>query len=116
MALQCKRFERVSASVKTTFAFSLVWRNNACVSHACLHRLRLPCVFFGIASQIMRFKCVSASVKTAFPFFFGCSSVILLRLKIGMEPPKHDVISMSTNTNYILLERSEIYGPNQNIQ
>ena len=35
--------------------------------------------------------------------------VILLRPKIGVEPPKHDVISMPTqqytNTNYISLER-----------
>ena len=40
---------------------------------------------------------------------FGCNSVILLRPKIGVEPPKHDVISMPTqqytNTNYISLER-----------
>ena len=42
----------------------------------------------------------------------GCSSVILLRPKIGVEPPKHDVISMPTqqytNTNHILLERSHL--------
>ena len=35
----------------------------------------------------------------------GCSSVILLRPKMGVEPPKHDVISMPTqqytNINYI---------------
>ena len=39
----------------------------------------------------------------------GCSSVILLRPKMGVESPKHDVISMPTqeytNTNYISLER-----------
>ena len=39
----------------------------------------------------------------------GCSSVILLCPKIGVEPPKHDVICMPTQqytiTNYILLER-----------
>ena len=40
MALQCMCFTRVSASVKTTSAFSLVWRYNACVSHACLHCLK----------------------------------------------------------------------------
>ena len=43
---------------------------------------------------------------------YGCSSVILLRPKIGVEPPKHDVISMPTqqytNTNYISLERSHL--------
>ena len=61
-------------------------------------------------------------------FTYGCSSVILLSPKIGVEPPKHDVISMPTqqytNTNYISLERSHLvvsimlrkYGPNQNIQ
>ena len=41
-----------------------------------------------------------------------CNSVILLRPKIGVEPPKHDVISMPTqqytNTNYISLERSHL--------
>ena len=35
--------------------------------------------------------------------------MILLRPKMGVEPPKHDAISMSTqqytNTNYISLER-----------
>ena len=39
----------------------------------------------------------------------GCSRVILLSPKIGVEPPKHDVISMPTqqytNTNYISLEK-----------
>ena len=55
--------------------------------------------------------------------FTGCKkcSVILLRKreqypkmrpKIGVEPPKHDVISMPTqqytNTNYISLERSHL--------
>ena len=42
----------------------------------------------------------------------GCSSVILLRPIIGVEPPKHDVISMPTqqytNTIYISLERSHL--------
>ena len=42
----------------------------------------------------------------------GCSSVILLRPKIGVETRKHDVISMPTqqytNTNYISLERSHL--------
>ena len=46
------------------------------------------------------------------PYYIGCSSVILLRPKIGVEPPKHDVISMPTqqytNTNYISLERSHL--------
>ena len=51
-------------------------------------------------------------VGTFGPWVFGCSSVILLRPKIGVEPPKHDVISMPTqqytNTNYISLERSHL--------
>ena len=38
--------------------------------------------------------------------------MILLRPKMGVEPPKHDVISMPTqqytNTNYISLERSHL--------
>ena len=40
---------------------------------------------------------------------YGCSSMILLRPKMGVAPPKHDVISMPTqqysNTKYISLER-----------
>ena len=39
----------------------------------------------------------------------GCSSVILLRPKMGVAPHKHDVISMPTqqctNTKHISLER-----------
>ena len=42
----------------------------------------------------------------------GCRSVILLCPKVGVEPPKHDVISMPTqqytNTNYISLERYNV--------
>ena len=69
MVSQCMRFTSVSASVKTAFAFSLVWCHNACVSHACLHLLgRLSRFFFRIPSKCMRFTCVCASVKTAFAF------------------------------------------------
>ena len=92
--LQYIRITRVSASVKTAFAFPFVWCHNTCVSLACLYLLRRLlrfssygvkvhvfhthlcigldgfCVFFGIASQCMRFKCVSALVKTAFAFSF----------------------------------------------
>ena len=45
IALQCIRFTRVSASFKTAFTFSLVWRQSTCVSHACLHLLRRPLRF-----------------------------------------------------------------------
>ena len=42
----------------------------------------------------------------------GCSNVILLRPKMGVEPPKHDVISMPTqqyaNANYKSLERCHL--------
>ena len=92
MALQCMCFTRVFASVKTTSSFSLVWRYNACVSHACLQILRQfsrflwcgvtlhashsfvciyldgLCVFLRIALQFMRFTRVSASVKTTSAF------------------------------------------------
>ena len=41
--------------------------------------------------------------------WYGCSSVILLRSKMGVAPQKHDVISMPTqqctNTNHISIER-----------
>ena len=41
--------------------------------------------------------------------YYGCRSVILLRPKMGVEPLKHDVISMPThqftNTNYISWEK-----------
>ena len=60
-------------------------------------------------------NCDMAYLKLQFFFNvcpFGCNSVILLRPKIGVEPPKHDVISMPTqqytNTNYISLERSHL--------
>ena len=42
LRLQCIRFIRVSASAKTALAFSLVWRYNACVSHARRRLLRFP--------------------------------------------------------------------------
>ena len=42
-------------------------------------------------------------------FNYGCSSVILLRPKMGVAPHKHDVISMPTqqctNTKHISIER-----------
>ena len=93
MGSQCMRITRLSASIKTAFAFSFVSRYNVCVSHACLHRfrrlLRFPwycvtmhafhtyvciyldgfCVFLRIALQCMHFTRLSASVKTAFAFF-----------------------------------------------
>ena len=70
MALQYIRITRVSASVKTAFAFFFVWCHNTCVSHACLHLLRRLLRFLRIALQCMRFTRVSASVKTTFAFFF----------------------------------------------
>ena len=70
MATQCMCFTRVFATVKTAFAFSLVLNHNACVSNACLHRLRRLLVFLSIALQCMRFTRVFASVKTAFAFSF----------------------------------------------
>ena len=46
ITLQCRGFTQVSASVKTTSAFCMVWRYNACVSHACLHLFMTAfCVF-----------------------------------------------------------------------
>ena len=81
-------FIRVSASIKTAFAFSLIWREkNMCfirVSSSIKMKASKYMYFtpvfasvqtafafcFGIASECMRFKCVSASIKTAFTFFF----------------------------------------------
>ena len=40
------RFTRMSALVKTTSAFSLVWRYIVCVSHACLQRIKTAFAFF----------------------------------------------------------------------
>ena len=55
---------------------------------------------------------ISEAFSSHVPYQWGCNSVILLRPKIGVEPPKHDVISMPTqqytNTNYISLERSHL--------
>ena len=67
IASQCMRFKWVSASVKTTSAFSLVWGHNACVWHACPHRLRR--LLRRLLSQCMRFTRVSACIKTAYAFF-----------------------------------------------
>ena len=61
MAPKYRCFTRVSASIKTAFAFSLVWGHNACVSHASLY---LFTSFF-----VSRYNaCVSASVKTTSAF------------------------------------------------
>ena len=68
MVTQCMCFTRVFATVKTAFAFSLVLDHNACVSNACLHRLKRLLVFLSIALQCMHFTRVFASVKTAFEF------------------------------------------------
>ena len=62
IALQCMRFTRLSASIKTAFAFSLLWGHNAYVSHACLHILRQLLRFFCIVC----FTCVSAFVTSSF--------------------------------------------------
>ena len=40
MVSQCMRFTRLFASIPTALAFSLVWCHNACVSNACLLRLK----------------------------------------------------------------------------
>ena len=90
--LQCIRFTRVSASVKTAFAFSFALRYNEYVSHASLHQIRRllrfsSChvtmhafhtrvciglegiyVFLGMGSQCMRFMRLSASYTKAFAF------------------------------------------------
>ena len=74
------RFKRVSASVKTAFAFSLVWGHNACVSHSCLHLLRRLLRFLRMMLQCIRFKCVCASVKTVFALSFVLRYNILVSL------------------------------------
>ena len=109
MGLQCMRFTRVSASIKTAFAFSLVGGHNACLSASVKttsafslvwRQTRLIigldgfCVFFGIASQCTRFKCVSAS-KTAFSFSFVwrynicVSHACLHRLRLFLRFPSY---------------------------
>ena len=40
IASQCMRSPRMSAFIKTAFAFIFVLRYNVCVSHACLRRLK----------------------------------------------------------------------------
>ena len=83
------RFTRVSASVKTTSAFSLVWRYNACISHACLHLLRRLLRFSSL--QCMRFTRVSETfvwpvhvfhtrlcINTAFAFSIKTTSALSL--------------------------------------
>ena len=69
MVSQCMLFTRFSASITTSFAFSLLWGHNACVSNACRHLLRRLCVFLRIALQCMRLTRVSTSVKTVCAFY-----------------------------------------------
>ena len=59
IALQCMRFTRLSASIKTAFAFSMLWGHNACVSHACLHLLRqlLRCFWYRVTMHAFH-RCV----------------------------------------------------------
>ena len=46
------RLRRVSASINTAFAFSLVWGHNACVSNACLHLLPLRFPWYGVTMHV----------------------------------------------------------------
>ena len=59
-ALQCIRFTRMSASVKTISTFSLVWCHNASVSHDCLHLLgrlsRYP--WYGVTMHAFQTRCL----------------------------------------------------------
>ena len=61
MALHCMCFTRVSASVKTIFAFSLEWRQSTCFSHASLHLLIWLSRFswYGVTMHAL-----TASIKT----------------------------------------------------
>ena len=68
MVSQCMCFTRFSASVTTSFAFFLVWRNNACVSHASLHRLRCLSRYPRNDVKVHFFISVDASVKTPIAF------------------------------------------------
>ena len=87
IALQCMRFTRMPASMKTAFVFSLVWRYNACVSHASMHRLIRVLRLLRVALQCMHFTRVSASVKTAFAFllvWFQNACVSHARLRFAL--------------------------------
>ena len=109
MGSQCMRFILVSASVKTAFAFSLVWRqrmyfkclfasvkkafafslvlrHHACVSNACLHRLRRLLRFLGMVSQCMRFTHLFSSFTTTFAFsLYGVTCMCLTRLSASIR-------------------------------
>ena len=104
MASKYKCFTRVSASIETAFAFSLIWGHNACVSNSSLHLLRRLlrftlycvtmhafhtrdcigldnyCVFLGMALQCLRFTRVSASGKRALGFSFIWCHMLFTRL------------------------------------
>ena len=98
MVLQCiVCFTRVSASVKTAFAFF----RYGVTMHA-FHTL--VCIYYDVfrvplfmGSQCMRFTRLSASIKTAFAFFFllrynACVlHACLLRLKRLLRFPRYGV-------------------------
>ena len=65
MASQCMYLTRVSASFKTSFAFSSVWGHNACISHVYLCRLR----------RLTRFPPYCVTMRVFFTFF--CTRVSL---------------------------------------
>ena len=88
-------FTRVSASVKTAFAFSLVWCHNACVhTLACIYYdvFRVP-LFMG--SQCMRFTRLSASIKTDFAF-----SLVLCHIACVSHDCRHQLRRLLRFSSY----------------
>ena len=65
-------FTRVSESIKTAFAFSLVWDHNACVSHASLHLLRRFLRFSSYRVTMYAFHTRLHRLKKLLRFFVSC--------------------------------------------
>ena len=112
IALQCMRFTRVSESVKTTVAFSFIWRNNIYVSHACLHRLRrlLRFPLYGIYNIYVSHACLNqlrpllrfSSYGVTIHTFHSrvCSDGFGVFLRIALQCMRFKCVSSSVKTAF----------------
>ena len=92
MASQCMYLTRVSASFKTSFAFSSVWGHNACISHSLSVSFKTPYAFLPIALQCVCFSRFSALAflyrlrrLTRFPLYGITMHVFYWRFCIDLD-------------------------------
>ena len=72
----------VSASIKTTFAFFLVWGHNACVLHACLHQLRRLLRFPWYCVTMHAFQTLDRIELNGYCVFLGMASKYMCFLPV----------------------------------